>query len=155
MSTNDLQKLMREGKLERINLDKPMICMKCSVIQTSAYAVTEKGMKRSLSGANVAGAVILVIVGLLLSSTGILAIIGIPLIIAGVVFPFVPLRDHQKKSIEKRYSAPRCSEICVERGGIFHGVQLPPFLESIEQGKGMIRAAEVERAKKELHGDES
>ena len=140
--------------MERINLDKPMICMKCSVIQTSAYAVTEKGMKRSLSGANVAGAVILVIVGLLLSSTGILAIIGIPLIIAGVVFPFVPLRDHQKKSIEKRYSAPRCSETCVERS-FMCGILLPPFLESIEQGKGMIRAAEVERAKKELHGDES
>ena len=157
MSTqNDFEKLMREGKMERINLDKPMICMKCSVIQTSAYALTEKGVKQSYSvTTSVAVAFILVVIGLALSATGILAIIGIPLIILGVAFPFMPLRDHQKKTLEKRHTAPRCSETCVERGGIFNGVLLPPFLESIEQGKGMIRAAEVERAKKELHGDES
>lgn len=149
MSTNDVEKLMRDGKVERINLDKPMICMKCSVIQTSAYAVTEKGAKGSQLDTKVGGAIIVGIIGILLSATGILAIIGIPMIIAAVILPFIPLG----KDTQERHTAPRCSETCVERS-FMRGILLPPFLESIEQGKGMIRAAEVERAKKELHGDE-
>ena len=155
MSTNDVEKLMREGKLERITLDKPMICMKCSVIQTSAYAVTEKGVKQSYSVTTKVGVSIIVgIIGILLSATGILAIIGIPMIIAAVIFPFVSLRDQEKKAMQERHTEPRCSETCVERS-FMRGILLPPVLESIEQGKGMIRAAEVKRAQKELHGDES